>query len=91
MDNESLIERLVKVEQALKSAQHQINELKDLVETIRDLAAGINYMRSDLDKMKDDIDTIKDKPTKRYELIVTGIISALTSGIITFVISSILH
>lgn len=91
MDNESFIERLVKVEQALNSAQNQINELKDLVETIRDLAAGINYMRSDLDKMKDDIDAIKEKPTKRYELIVTGIISALTSGIITFVISSILH
>lgn len=91
MDNESLIERLVTVEQEIKSEQHQINELKDLVQTIRDLAAGINYMRDDLDKMKEDIDTIKEKPTKRYELIVTSIISALTSGIITFVISTILH
>ncbi len=91
MTNEEIVERITAVEQAVKSAQHQIDEMKELINSIHELASEVRFMRTDINKMQTDIDEIKAKPTKRYELILTTIITALTSGIIGFVISSILN
>lgn len=90
MENEKIIERITAVEQAVKSAQHQIDEMKDLINSIHDLASEVKHMRTDLNKIQTDIDTIKARPTKRYELVVTTIITALTSGIIGFVLSQVI-
>ena len=91
MTGEETVERITAVEQAVKSAQHQIDEMKELINSIHELASEVRYMRTDVNKMQSDIDEIKSKPKKRYDLIVTGIITALTSGIIGFVISSIFN
>ncbi len=91
MTNEEIVERITAVEQAVKSAQHQLDEQKELTNSIHELASEVRFMRSDINKMQTDIDEIKAKPTKRYELIVTTIITALLSGIIGFVISTVLN
>ncbi len=91
MEHDEMIQRVTAVEQAVKSAQHQIDEMKDLINSIHELASEVKHMRTDLNKMQTDIDTIKEKPTKRYELIVTGFITALISGIVGFLLSTILH
>ena len=80
MTETEIVERITKVEAAVKSAQHQIDETKELVGGIHELASEVKYMRSDLSEVKQDVAEMKAKPAKRYDLIVTGIISALTSG-----------
>lgn len=91
MSNDEIVERITAAEQAVKAAQHQIDEMKELINSIHELASEVRYMRTDINKMQTDIDEIKAKPTKRYELIVTTIITALLSGGIGFVISSIFN
>lgn len=91
MTGEEIVERITAAEQAIKSAQHQIDEMKELINSIHELASEVRYMRTDINKMQTDIDEIKAKPTKRYELVVTAIISALTSGMLGFVISNIFN
>lgn len=90
MNETEFVERLAKVEAAVKSAQHQIDETKELVGGIHELASEVKFMRSDLSDVKADVSELKSKPAKRYDLIVTGIISAVTSGAVGFLISQLL-
>ena len=91
MNNEEIVATLATHEQRIKSAQHQIDEMKDLINSIHELASEVRFMRTDINKMQTDIEEIKAKPNKRYELVVTAIISALTSGMLGFVISNIFN
>ena len=91
MTNEEVAAALATLDQRIKSAQHQIDEQKELISSIHELASEVRFMRTDINKMQADIDEIKAKPNKRYELVVTAIISALTSGMLGFVISNIFN
>lgn len=87
MTNEEVAAALATLDQRVKSAQHQIDEQKELISSIHELASEVRFMRTDINKMQTDIDEIKAKPNKRYELVVTTIITALTSGVVGYVIS----
>lgn len=87
MTNEEVAAALATLDQRIKSAQHQIDEQKDLISSIHELASEVRFMRTDINKMQKDIDEIKAKPNKRYELVVTTIITAITSGAVGYVIS----
>ncbi|MBQ6164800.1 MAG: hypothetical protein IJK23_10035 [Clostridia bacterium] len=90
MTETEIVERLTRVEQSVKSAQHQIDETKELVGGIHELASEVKYMREDLSEVKKDVGELKSKPAKRYDLIVTGIISALTSGAVGYLIAQLI-
>ena len=90
MENEVLIERLTKNEEAVKSAQYQINEMKELINSIHSLAGEVKYMRVDLNKLQCEIDRVKSTPLKRYEMAITAVISTVISVIIGFVASAVL-
>ena len=87
MTNEEVAAALATLDQRIKSAQHQIDEQKELINSIHEFASEVRFMRIDINKMQTDIDEIKTKPNKRYELVVTTIITALTSGVVGFIIS----
>lgn len=87
MTNEEVAAALATLDQRVKSAQHQIDEQKELISSIHELASEVRFMRTDINKMQTDIDEIKAKPNKRYELVITTIITALTSGVVGYVIS----
>lgn len=89
MNNEDVAASIAVLEQRIKSAQHQIDEQKELINSIHELASEVRFMRTDINKMQTDIDEIKAKPNRRYELVVTTVITALTSGVFGFVISNI--
>lgn len=75
---------------SIKSLQHQINAMRELIDSIHELATEVKYLRTDVTRIQTDIDLMKNKPNKRYELIVTGIISALTSGIVGYILAAVL-
>lgn len=88
MNNEEIAASIATLEQRIKSAEHQIDDMRELTKSIHELASEVRFMRTDINKMQTDIDEIKAKPSKRYELAVSTVITALTGGIIGFVISN---
>ena len=78
------------VEQEVKSARCQIDEMKNVINSIYELTSEVKHMRTDLNKIQTDLDTVKDRPAKRYELVITTLITAFVSGIMGFVLSIII-
>lgn len=81
-------ERLTAAEQSCKSAHHRIDSIEKLTESVHILAVETKAMREDLSEVKGRVDTIEGRPAKRWDLVVTTIITAITSGVVGFVISN---
>lgn len=79
--------RISAVEQSTKSAHHRINDIEKLVESVRDIANEIKHMREDLSDVKKRVDVIEEKPAKRWDLVVTTVITAVTSGFVGYLLS----
>ena len=79
MDNEQkeMWERLTAVEQSTKSAHHRIDTLDKLTESVHIIATETKAMR-------EDVNEIEKKPNKRYETVVTAVITALVGGLIGY-------
>lgn len=92
VENEKEIwERLTAVEQSTKSAHRRIDSIEELTKSVSDMVVEVKHMREDVNDVREDVDEIKQKPTKRYELIVTAIITAVCSGLMGFLISNLLR
>lgn len=50
----------------------------------------IENVQKSVDELKTDVNELKAKPSKKWDLIVTGIISATVTGIVTLAISTLL-
>ena len=85
-----ITERLTKLEFSTKSAHHRLDEVQDIVNAIRDMAFEVKHMREELNSVIERMDAFEKQPLKRYNLIITTIITALSSGLIAFILSKIL-
>ena len=89
-----IVERLTAGESSIKSAHHRIDELQEMHKTIKDLAvataqiaAETKALREDYNKADKEIQELKEKPTKRYETVVTAILTALCGGVVGYLLS----
>lgn len=90
-------ERLTAGEASIKSAHKRIDELKDLSDNINNLAIATSQiagetkaLREDYSKADKRICELEDKPKKRYEQIVTLIITAVVSGVFGYLLNQLL-
>lgn len=90
-------QRLTAGEASIKSAHHRIDELQGVNESIHKLAistsqiaAETKALREDYAKADERIGTLESKPIKRYDTIITAIITALCGGIVGYFLSTIL-
>lgn len=88
--------RLTEVEERTKSNSHRIDEIEkrqdkldDLVGTVKVLAEQEKRVEGDVKEIKDDVKSIKDKPAKRWESVVTQVISILVAAIAGFILAKI--
>lgn len=86
--------RLTEVEERAKSNSHRINEIEkrqdnldDLVSTVKVLADREERVEGDVREIKDDVKSIKDKPAKRWDTVVTQIITILVAAVVGFVLA----
>lgn len=84
VDDKELWERLTVVEQSTKSAHHRLDSLDKLTESVHILAVETKAMREDVSDITSRVDEIEKKPNKRYETVVTAIITALVGGLIGY-------
>ena len=69
-NEKELWERLTAVEQSTKSAHHRLDSLDKLTESVHIIATETK--------------AIEKRPTKRYETVVTAIITAIVGGLIGY-------
>jgi uncharacterized coiled-coil DUF342 family protein len=87
-------ERLTAGESSIKSAHHRIDNLEKLADSVNNLAMSTNQtvteikgLREDFKKVDGRLEDLEKKPVKRYETIITNIITALCGGIVGYIIS----
>lgn len=91
-------ERLSAGEQSIKSAHHRIDDveekqdnLAELVSTVKVLADREARVEDDVTEIKTDVKELKEKPIKRYDTVITTILTAICSGLVGYVLSLIIH
>lgn len=88
--------RLTTVEERSKSNKHRLDEvekrqdnLDDLVSTVKVLALREENVEKDVKEIKADVKEINGKPGKRWESLVTLLISGVVGAFLGFVLSKI--
>ena len=88
--------RLTTVEERSKSNQHRIDEvekrqdnLDDLVSTVKVLALREENVEKDVKEIKADVKEINGKPAKRWESLVTQVISIIVAAALGFILAKI--
>lgn len=91
-------ERLTKGEQSIKSAHHRIDNLEKLADSVNNLAlstsqiaAETKALREDYAKADERIENLEEKPIKRYEAVVTAILTAIAGGVVGYLLSFLIH
>ena len=67
-----------------------INDIEKLVESVHTIANEIKHMREDLNDVKERVDIIEEKPAKRWDLVVTTVVTALVSGLFGMLLSNLI-
>ena len=86
----SATDKLAHIEESLKSAHKRIDGIQELTKSVYELASSIKTMQHDITDMSGRIKTIEEKPAKRWDLVVTTIITALCSGVVGYFLSTIM-
>lgn len=86
--------RLTEVENRAKSNSHRIDELErrqdnldELVGTVKVLAVRERQVEIDVKEIKSDVKALASKPARRWEMLVTQVLTVLISAIIGFILA----
>lgn len=86
--------RLTEVEDRSKSNTHRIeaiekrqDDLDDLVTSVKVLAVREENVERDVKEIKNDVKTLTEKPAKRWESVVTQIITLVVAAVFGFVVA----
>ena len=88
--------RLTEVEQRSKSNAHRLDDvekkqddLSELVGTVRVLALREKNVENDAKEIKDDVKTLTSKPGKRWDALVSQIITLVVAAVVGYVLAHI--
>lgn len=91
-------ERLTAGESSIKSAHHRIDNLEKMANSMHEMSISVNQtvaeikaLREDFKKVDERIEKLEEKPIKRYETVVTAILTAICGGVVGYLISLVLH
>jgi chromosome segregation ATPase len=87
-------ERLTAGEASIKSAHHRIDSLEKLAESVHNMAISTNQiatetkaLREDYAKVDERVEDLEHKPVKRYETVITAILTAICGGVVGYLLS----
>ena len=84
MDEIQIAERLAALEQDKKAANHRLENLEKLTESVYSLAQSVKSMQEDLKNIMARVAKIEERPVKRWEGVVTAIITAIIGGVVGY-------
>lgn len=86
-----ILVRITQLEERVKACLKRIDEQKALTEAVQKLALSVERltlkqeaMDGQIKDVQKDVTEIKEKPSKRWELVITGVITALVGAGITY-------
>ena len=78
----------------IKTLFNNVNDMKKLTESVYDLAASVKLLTSaqktteqKVDDLSDDMESIKSKPAKRWDSVVSLVITAVVTAFITYALT----
>lgn len=101
MTNEELTQKVVELDERatrhteqIKTVFNQLTEVKGMTESVHKLATTVEVLALEqkntgekIDKLTGEVDEIKEKPGKKWELVVTVAITAIVTGVVTFLLT----
>jgi len=91
--DERWIERLTEVEQRSKSNTHRLDGIEDNQKILYEMNTNIKLLAQQgiqhtqkIECIEQDVKVLKDKPAKRWDLVVTCLITAVVSVLITYLL-----
>lgn len=97
MEDNKLIEELAVHDTEIKSLKRRVTlceettkSLNALTQSIAKMDVTLSNTNETVKELKDDVSELKDKPTKRWDTLTTAIITAIASGLIGYIIATLL-
>lgn len=97
MTNEDVAVKLAEHHKEIGSLKHRVEELEEqnttlhsLALSVKELAVNMQNMIKEQERHSKAIEALEEKPAKRWDTVATVIITALVSGVITFILSNVL-
>lgn len=101
MTNEELTQKVVELDERatrhteqIKTVFNQLTEVKGMTESVHKLATTVEVLALEqkntgekIDKLTGEVDEIKEKPGKKWESVVTVAITAIVTGVVTFLLT----
>lgn len=98
MNSEEIVVKITKHHEEIGSLKHRMDNveekmdvLNELAMSVKELAINMQAMLKEQEKQGQRIESLEAQPTKSYETIKTVVITAIASGIITYMLSNILR
>ena len=93
MDIQEIGAALARQEEQIKGLDRRMSNLEKLTESVNALAISVERLTNQqqttdnqLETLTDDVTELKEKPAKRWDMVITAIISALVGGGIAYLI-----
>lgn len=84
--------------QSIRSLQHQINEIKELTKELRVMNTALTALTTELKHTSETIEdhteriaVLENTPSRRWEKATNAVITALSSGIVGFILAQLLE
>lgn len=74
-------EKIARIEESVKSAHKRIDGIGELTKSVYELASSIKTMQRDIKDMSGRLKTIEDKPGKRWDLVITSILTTVVGAL----------
>lgn len=89
-------EHVAAIEQDMKSVHRRLDALENSTESVHALAnsivsmtAELKAMRKDVNNIDDRLEVVEEQPKKRYEAVITAVISAAAGAVVGYLLKSI--
>ena len=93
MDTQDIGAALARQEEQIKGLARRMDNLEKLTESVNALALSVERLTNQqattdnqLETLTDDVTELKEKTAKRWDMVITAIISALVGGGIAYII-----
>lgn len=93
MDEQNMVQELTRHSERIENLSKRMNDLEKLTESVQSMAISLERVTNKLtateervNHIANDVDQIKEKPAKRWDLIITTVISGLVGAGIALLI-----
>lgn len=87
-------ERVTRHTEQIKTAFNRIDDVRGIADSVYKLATTVEILTREqkisnekLDRVSEDVEEIKNKPAKRWETVVSHILTAVIAGLVAFVLA----